>query len=475
LRGEFLTRRKNGSLFWESATISPVIDADGKTTHFIGVKEDITERKKFEAELIQAKTLAEQSERLKDAFIANISHEIRTPLNVILGYIRLISSEYRSVIRPEDRYFFESTDKAGQRLMRSVEQILNISSIQTNSYVINAVPVVVRDRVAGLMQEFIPLAARKSIEFSFVCDESELYIYVDPESFDQAIMNVLDNAVKFTDKGYVIVRVWKENASVMIEISDTGIGIAEEYLPQLYSAFSQEAIGYTRRYQGLGLGLTLVGHYVRLNGGEIEAKSEKGVGTSFRMSFPLADENGPLNKPDETIKLDAGARKEEPELIETGDENNLTTPERETASAKDAAGAYNGAAGGGASAEQPACTVLVVEDDEQNQQLILAMFRRRYNMLVSPDAEGALDLLEEHKVDVMLLDLSLSGQMDGIELAKMLRKDDRYKDLPIIALTAHAFPKDRQNCMDAGCTDYMAKPFHREQLRRLVESYVSPS
>ncbi len=431
--GEFHTRKKNGEKCWESASISPITDADGNITHFIAVKEDITERKRFEEELINAKLLAEQSEKLKDAFIANVSHEIRTPLNVILGYIRLLASDYRAVIMDEDVDFLDSIDKAGQRLMRTVEHILSISTLQTRAITVNRQEIDVNDRLGYLIAEFIPSATRKGLDLSYESTAANAVILADPDYFDQAIVNLLDNALKFTSVGGASVVVASDGDDVTIRISDTGIGMSDEYLPDLFKVFSQESIGYSRPYEGLGLGLALVHRYVELNGGSILVESTKGQGTTFTLRFFM------IGHRDGAVAA--------------------TMPPHRLAAAV-------------ASSEGQRRKILLVEDDEQNQQLLRVLFSHEFTLCIAPDAAGALECLRSQEIDLVLMDLSLAGEMDGIELTRMLRSDPAFSDLPIIALTAHAFPRDRQNCLDAGCNDYVAKPFQRDTLRELIHSHI---
>ncbi len=275
--------RRDGQIINAEVTAIPII-YDGKEAVQI-VAIDITERKKTEAALIAAKERAEQSDKLKDAFIANISHEIRTPLNVIMGYSNLIRSEFEDRIADDEEIFFESIKAGGDRLMRTVEHILNISSIQVGTFELRPELIEVNSRIQRFVNDMRPLADVKNLTLGFESELPSAVINVDPYCFDQALTNLMDNAIKFTHEGGVKVTVYKEDQRICIDITDTGIGISAEYLPKVFSTFSQEVTGYTRPFEGLGLGLALTKRYVEMNNGMVTVKSRKGKGTTFTMQF----------------------------------------------------------------------------------------------------------------------------------------------------------------------------------------------
>ena len=284
-RGEFHNRRKDGGFFWESATISPIRAESGEILHFVAIKQDITERKRAEMELIAAKERAERSDRLKDAFISNMSHEIRTPLNVILGYTDLIEMELGARISQGEGLYFQSITRAAKRLMRTVENILTISSMEVGEYSFEKRDLDLVAEAYHLFMEMRLLAIEKRLEIDFINECGSAMIHVDPVTFNDALANLLDNAIKFTSEGGVTVRVYRTYGAACITITDTGIGISEEYLPRLFATFSQEDIGTTRRFDGLGLGMALTKKYIDINGATIDVTSRKGVGTSVTVRF----------------------------------------------------------------------------------------------------------------------------------------------------------------------------------------------
>lgn len=261
-------------------------DEAGNAVSITGIILDITERKTAELALSAAKERAERSERLKDAFIANISHEIRTPLNIILGYTDIISHVYQPSSNEEFGECVESIRRGGARLMRTVDMILNFSRLQVGEYTLNVTDVSLSHLVRKLARDFKSFAEDKGITLTHIDDCAEATIRADEYCIVQALSNVLDNAIKFTSKGGVRLHVFQDaTGGVCVSCIDTGIGIAEEYLPSLFSRYSQEEIGFSRPYDGLGLGMALVKEYLRLNNASIAVESRKGVGTTFTMYF----------------------------------------------------------------------------------------------------------------------------------------------------------------------------------------------
>ncbi|MBN1446979.1 MAG: response regulator [Bacteroidetes bacterium] len=401
------------------------------------VLRDITQEERHKAELVAAKERAEQSDKLKDAFIANISHEIRTPLHIIIGYSNLITNELVGNLYPEMESYFQAIRRGSQRLMRTVEHILNISSIQVGTFSVRPEEIRISDRVEELVQEMTSLAQKKGLSLSSTTECPAAIMYADRYCIDQAVTNVIDNAIKFTKSGEVAVRVYCQDRRVCIEIRDTGIGISPEYLPKVFSVFSQEASGYTRPFDGLGLGLSLTKRYVELNRGSITVKSRKGKGTTFTLQF-LAD------------------KVEEP-VFRQEDISPTYVPLEPLISQEDAGGLQS---------------VLFVEDDEETQEYMASLLSREYKLRIASTAGSAWEILESTPIDLVLMDLSLQGDEDGISLTRRIRRDERFDRLPIIAVTAHAFPKDRIQSLEAGCNAYFSKPFQIEELKRSMESFL---
>ncbi len=281
--GEFHNRKKNGELYWESASITPIRDSKNNITHFLAVKEDITVKKQMTRELIEAKEKAEESDRLKSQFLAQMSHEIRTPLNIILSYGSLLREELENKFDNSYTKIFNSIDSASKRLLRTIDLILNMAAIQTGNFKPRFTKVNLVEIIKNLLFEFKNTADLKNLSLDFNPNNSKPGIVTDEYIITEILQNLIDNAIKYTHKGKVEIKIREDDENIIIEIEDTGIGISKEYLPKLFNPFSQEEMGYSRKFEGNGLGLALVKNYCDLIGATINVKSEKGKGSAFNV------------------------------------------------------------------------------------------------------------------------------------------------------------------------------------------------
>lgn len=239
----------------------------------------------YEDELIKAKQSAERSDRLKTDFLTQMSHEIRTPLNTILSYISLIKEEIGNKEFDNLPIFFQTIDNGGKRLIRTIDLILNMSQVQTGNIECKYAEIDLSEEIFELQKEFQLIAERKGLKFSFSNNSSASSIIGDRYTVNQIFENIFDNAVKYTKSGEIEVNLYNTNGSVCVDVKDTGVGILKEYLPYLFTPFSQEETGYTRRFDGNGLGLALVKKYVELNNADIIVHSEKDKGSVFTVAF----------------------------------------------------------------------------------------------------------------------------------------------------------------------------------------------
>ncbi|MBK7104877.1 MAG: PAS domain S-box protein [Ignavibacteriae bacterium] len=248
---------------------------------------DITEQKNFKEDLINAKENAEKSNRLKTEFLASMSHEIRTPVNTILSYSSLLKDELYDLKLFQFEDIFRSISIGGQRLIRTVDSILNMSQIQTGTYeVIIQELNLVEDILSKLFDEFKIDAANKGLQFQLEKNCSNPYVLGDSYSIGQLFTNLIDNAIKYTQSGSIIIKSYNiEKAKLCIDVTDTGIGISDEFLTQIFNPFTQETQGYSRKFEGNGLGLALVKKYCSMNNAEIFIKSKKGSGSTFTVKF----------------------------------------------------------------------------------------------------------------------------------------------------------------------------------------------
>jgi len=284
--GELINKSKSGKLYWANKSISPIIDEHGKITNFVAIAEDISEKKKTEAELIQAKEKAEESDRLKSAFLANISHEIRTPMNGILGFAELLKEPD---LDPENQMeFLEVIERSGQRMLNIINDLIDISKIEAGETSLRIRKANINKMLHELHLFFMPEVNQKNIGIDFHCDlpDEESFIETDGTKLNQILTNLIKNAVKFTETGSVNFGYRKKNLKFEFFVTDTGPGITPDQKSLIFERFRQGTLGNSPKYEGAGLGLAISKAYVELLGGSIWMESELGKGSTFYFELP---------------------------------------------------------------------------------------------------------------------------------------------------------------------------------------------
>ena len=278
----------NGKKKWFSVEKLPYFDNEGKVAGVLGFAFEITELKEKEAELTEAKNRAEQADNLKTEFLAQISHEVRSPINTILNYVSLIK-EITQEVKDEDLvYGFNAIDSSSRRLIRTIDLILNMSQLQTGKLDLNIKNVDIEcDILKPIIKELRNSAESKGLTFVYSPSVKGRKVKADQYSVTQIFVNLIENAIKYTKSGSIKISDSIQNGKLEISVSDTGIGIAREFLPYLFDPFRQEEQGYTRKYEGNGLGLALVKKYCEHNNAQIKVESEKGIGSTFTVTFNL--------------------------------------------------------------------------------------------------------------------------------------------------------------------------------------------
>lgn len=291
--GELINKRKNGELYWEKALISPMIDAKGHTTHYVAIKEDITQKKEMERMLIEAKEKAEEMNRLKSNFLANMSHELRTPMIGILGYSELLKSELAS--NPDLLELATVINRGGNRLMETLNQILDLTRIESGNLEVNYERIELNTLVKESIQLFEENAKQKNLVIKHSSQRDSISIYSDARLLTLALNNLINNAIKFTNSGFVSVEVktdsLPEGNMAVISVHDTGIGIPVDKQDIIFGEFRQASEGYSRSFEGTGLGLTLTKKAIEILNGAISVESEPSTGSTFTLLIPIKSES----------------------------------------------------------------------------------------------------------------------------------------------------------------------------------------
>jgi PAS domain S-box-containing protein len=289
-RGEFHNKKKNGELFWESATITSIKNEKGEVTNYIAIKEDISERKKMETDLIIAKERAVESDRLKSAFLANMSHEIRTPLNSIIGFSELLT--YDDFGKEQKNEFIDQIVNNGNNLLNIINDIVDLSKIEAGEIIIRQTSIPCSEIVHEVDVLYRRKIESKGLEFRIKISEATLncVVFADHDRLKQVFSNLLGNALKFTQQGYIEIGVRRLKKNLEFRVSDTGIGIATQHHTQVFDRFRQVEASYNRRFGGNGLGLAITKNLIELMGGRIWLESELGKGSSFFFTVPYKNQ-----------------------------------------------------------------------------------------------------------------------------------------------------------------------------------------
>ncbi len=283
-KGELCDKMKNGTFIWESVTISAIKNSTGKITHYLAVKEDITERKKYEDELRAAKVKAENANRAKDLFLANMSHELRTPLIGILGYSEMLME---SLGNTENGGMAKGIKRSGKRLLNTLNLLLNLTRIESEKFEISITGKNIIEELQFVFTMFKGAALEKNLDYSLIIQEDNLTAKVDSGLLTVILENLINNALKFTNKGCIEVTAGKQSdGKIFIKVKDTGIGIDKKHFDKIFEEFSQVSEGINREFQGTGLGLAISKKYVEILNGTIIVDSKLGEGSTFIIILP---------------------------------------------------------------------------------------------------------------------------------------------------------------------------------------------
>jgi PAS domain S-box-containing protein len=297
-RGELTTRRRDGSEYDAEGTVAPVLDANGTIANYCLIHRDVSERVAAERHLRELYARLAETDRLKDEFLAAFSHELRTPLNIIMGYADILSEALRPQLSPELRQQFDGIVRSANQLARLLNETLDLARLRIDAMQPRFVPTDIGALVREATEAFAPLAAGKRLALHCAVSSGRFSVTTDPLRLRQILNNLIDNAVKFTNQGTVVVSARPEGQGAVIEVQDTGIGMAAADIPHMFEDFRQLDGSSTRRYGGCGLGLALTKRLLDLLGGSIEVDSEVGRGSCFRVHL--------LSAPPDAVRPVAG-------------------------------------------------------------------------------------------------------------------------------------------------------------------------
>jgi PAS domain S-box-containing protein len=444
--------RKDGTHFWAHVTITALRDEDGRLRGFAKVTRDLTERMQAVSahqrgtehdEMLAAERAArlqaQRAVRMKDEFLGTLSHELRTPLQAILGWVQVLRSAPSPLSEPDVRQAVAVIERNAKAQVTLIEDLLDLNRILAGQVRLDLQRVALVDVIGAAVDSAKPAAEAKGIRIEMILDARRGVVSGDAARLQQVVWNLLSNAVKFTRRdGKVQVLLERINSHVEITVSDTGVGIPEDFLPHVFDRFSQRDSGAGRRYGGLGLGLAITKQLVELHGGTVSAKSAgEGKGASFIVRIPLA-----------LVDDSAGGKRDPVDAVE----------QIETAALPELKGAH----------------ILAVDDEADARELMRRALQTHGARVTTVDsAEQALAVLKTVTPDVLVSDIGMP-EGDGYQLMRTIRAGEpKGVHVPALALTAFARSEDRKRAMLAGFDAHLAKPFDLAEFLLVIARLVN--
>jgi len=419
---------------------TPIFDENGELIGSIHIAKDVTGHKEIQEQLQKAKEAAEAANVAKSEFLANIRHEIRTPMNSIIGFSDMLADEN---LNGQQQEYVKTIRDSAQNLLSLINDIVDFSKIEAGKLNIEILDCSLGQLLNSIESTMKPKAAEKGLEFKIIEREGlPSQIRCDPIRLSQCLVNLVDNAVKFTKKGHVHLKVFVQQIDnksfICFDVKDTGVGIPPGRQAAIFESFTQADGSTTRKYGGTGLGLTITKKLAELLGGRLSLTSEVGKGTTFSLMIPAGldvSKQPTLDRSDIAVQANAV---EQPNLRLR----------------------FSG-------------SILVVEDNPTNQMLIKQLLKKMgFEVTTAEDGNEALQKTLTHSFDMIFMDLQMPN-MDGYEATRAMRENG--VTIPIVALTASTMSGDEGKCICAGCNDYLSKPINRKELLKTIQKYIPPN
>ena len=434
--------RKDGAIIDVDLSINILKDEQGKIVGSVGMLQDITERKRTKEQILQAKLAAEEANNAKSIFLAKMSHEVRTPMNAIIG---MIDMTLDTPLNDEQRDNLKVAKDAADSLLSLINDVLDISRAQAGKVVIEEIEINVPDIVKNVCKGLMILARNKGVDVVWTIDpEVPRLLIGDPVRLRQVIVNLVNNAIKFTHKGKVQINVKKKvltekDCQVVFEVIDSGIGISPKNLPHIFDVFTNAHNSTARRYGGTGLGLAICKKVVEMMGGNIEVESKEGFGSTFRFTiiFGYKPDLAQASDSQQSVKVDAGSLSSPPEV------QNLR--------------------------------ILVAEDNIVNQRIAVRVLEKiGWKVTAVNNGQEVLNILNDQTFDVILMDDTMP-LLSGLEATLVIRQEEKQtgQHVPIIAMTANAMTGDKEKYLASGMDGYVSKPFDRNLLYEEIVKLVT--
>ncbi|MCB1192894.1 MAG: PocR ligand-binding domain-containing protein [Leptospiraceae bacterium] len=456
---EYQMVKKSGEIIDVLLSADMEYDNQGKPFHSLAYVVDVTEQKKMENALRLAKSEAEESNRAKSEFLATMSHEIRTPLNAILGFTELLSN---IVSEKQHRNYLEIIYSSGKNLLTLINDILDLAKIESGKIILEPVAVNLKIFLDEIIQIFSLNAKQKNLELTLELSQSlPDFILIDEMRLRQVLFNIIGNATKFTQNGYIKVQanakpLTSENSQfeIRIVVEDSGIGISIPDQKMIFEAFSQSNLHRIKKFGGTGLGLTISKRLIEMMGGQISFQSIENHGSTFEIC---------LNK---VYKVQNDTKIQEKEYGETDNSNHLINNlDFKNIQKRNKNIAYS-------NEYQHLPSILIVDDEPINIHLLESIFNELYMVEYATSGKIALEWVENREFDLILLDIMMPN-MDGFEVCKRLKANPKTRDIPIIFLTARMDTKSILKGFRLGAVDYITKPFYQSELLVRVKTHIS--